>query len=151
MSPIMFTKTTTRVISTVTITITEKVTLTLNETALNSNNCPDNLSQLSRPNPPFNTTDDRRVFKLPKPILGSEEMRPRKRKRKQGSEPLRVMTGLRGRPKVLPWGTTEWLKLNQNDDIFCHPTDAEEDKVRFKDALPPSFFRIGTENPNIRC
>ena len=170
MSFVFYTKTTTRVVKavivTMTITTTEVITVTPNETALNftpdetalnPNNRPDSFSPHSKSNCTLNTSDrrSRRVFKLPesesvsKP--GSEEEHSRKRKRELENEPFIVKTGLPGRPKKLPSGTTEWVKLSQDKNVFCHPTEPNRDQVRFEDALPPLYFRMETKNPKIKC
>ena len=115
------------------------ITFTLNEMALNLNNCPNNKSRVNKPNCLINTSGGKRVFKLPE--AG---------KRRRG-RPIKVKTGLRGRPKILPPGTTEWLRLSQNNDVFCHPTDTSKEKIRLGDALLPSFFRMDTKEANTEC
>ena len=59
----------------------------------------------------------------------------------------------RGRPKTLPRGTVEWLRLSQNNDVFHHPSDTMEKEVHFDNALSPSFFRVGVDalNPHSKC
>lgn len=170
MSPAYYNKTTTKVVklvtATITITTTEVITVTPcvtaldfipNERAHNPNNRPDSSSPYSKPNCTLSTSDSRcrRVFKLPNsepgsmPGLNKEHFR--KRKHDQENEPFLIKTGLRGRPKELPNGTMEWVKLSQDKDMFCHPTDPNERHVSFNDALPPSFFRMDAKNSNAKC
>ena len=140
------------------ITVTPNETasnLTLDETAFNPNNRPDSFSLHSKFNCTLNTNDkSRRVFKLPdsgsKP--GSEEEHSLERRHEQENEPFIVETGLPGRLKKLPSDTTEWVKLSQNKDVFCHPAEPNEDHVSFEDALPPlCFFSNGHKNPKRKC
>lgn len=170
MSLVFYTKTTTREVKavtvTMTITTTEVITvtpyetalnLTPNEMVLNPNNHPDSFSPYSKCNCTLNTSDSRngRVFKLPESESGSkpgsEEEYSRKRKHKQENEPFIVKTGLPGRPKKLPSGTTEWVKLSQDNNVFCHPAEPNGDQVSFEDALPPLYFRMETKNPKPKC
>lgn len=62
-----------------------------------------------------------------------------------------MKTGLRGRPKTLPPGTVEWLRLSQNNDIFRHPFNTSEEEVHFEDAVLPFFFRMDGKKPNKEC
>lgn len=131
---------------TVTTTITE--TVTLNEAALNPNPYPNNRSSSTKHkgrsrrdpslNRPFKTKQYKRVFQLPKPG------------EKQKGRAFKVSTGLPGRPRKLSPGTTEWVKLSQNNDVFYHPTDTGK-RVRFEDAVWPSFFRMYAKEPNSKC
>lgn len=82
---------------------------------------------------PYSYNLGKRLFKLPE--AG----------KRQRGRPLKVKSGLRGRPKILPSGTMEWLRQSLNNDVFFssfssqeeneekkrHPTNTAEEKVRF--------------------
>lgn len=85
---------------------------------------------------PYSYNLGKRLFKLPEPG------------KRQRGRPLKVKSGLRGRPKILPSGTMEWLRQSLNNDVFCHPTNTAEEKVRFEDALPSRFYKMDTKSPN---
>lgn len=87
---------------------------------------------------PYSYNLGKRLFKLPEAD------------KKQKGRPLKVKSGLRGRPKILPSGTLEWLRQSLNNDVFCHPTNMTEEKVRFEDALPSRFYKMDTKRPNCR-
>ena len=70
---------------------------------------------------PYSYNLGKRLFKLPE--AG----------KRQRGRPLKVKSGLRGRPKILPSGTMEWLRqsLNNDEEKKRHPTNTAEEKVRF--------------------
>ena len=55
---------------------------------------------------PYSYNLGKRLFKLPE--AG----------KRQRGRPLKVKSGLRGRPKILPSGTMEWLRQSLNNDVF---------------------------------
>ena len=55
---------------------------------------------------PYSYNLGKRLFKLPE--AG----------KRQRGRPLKVKSGLQGRPKILPSGTMEWLRQSLNNDVF---------------------------------